>query len=85
MNWLTLILGALPAILTAVKAVETAIGSGNGATKKALVLSAIQAGATAAEGVPIPQVAAIGGLIDNVVAAFNASGVFPKTPAAPAA
>lgn len=79
MNWLAIILGALPSILTAVKSVETAIGSGNGASKKAIVISAIQAGAQASEGIPIPQVQAIGAIIDSVVTAFNKSGVFSKS------
>jgi hypothetical protein len=67
-----------PAIILGVQAAEAA-GVATGATgdqKAAAVLAGILAGARVAEGIPVPQVAAIAGLIDLTVSIFNALGVF---------
>lgn len=59
-----------PAVIAGVQQAE-AVG-GSGASKKQMVLTAIQAGAQIGEGLPSPNVSAISGLIDLVVSIFNA-------------
>jgi hypothetical protein len=74
----------LPFVLAGVIAVEQAIGSQPGATKKAVVLSSIDAAAKVGEQVPQTQVQGISALIDSVVAVLNSTGVFSKPPNPPA-
>jgi len=76
MKWLLLALQLLPGILQTVKAVEEAIGPGQGKTKKELVLGAVQAGARAAQQVPEEHVQAVSALVDQTVKILNDSGVF---------
>lgn len=78
-----MILTALPQILAVVKAVEEAVGAGNGKSKKALVMDAIAAGSKAGESIPIKQVATVSAVIDSIVSTFNASGVFNKVTPTP--
>jgi hypothetical protein len=75
-----------PLVIVGVQAAEQSTASG--ATKKQAVLDAIVAGSHVAEAIPVPQVAAIGGLIDLVVSIFNSLHIFghsTSTPAAPPA
>jgi hypothetical protein len=74
----------LPYILTAVTAVEQAMSNQPGATKKAMILSAIAAATQVGEQVPESHVKVISGLIDSVVASLNASGIFQHNTATPA-
>jgi len=67
-----------PYVHSAVQGVEAAIGSGNGATKKQLAVSAVIAAAHAGETVPVAQVQVISSLVDVVVSTLNALGVFGK-------
>jgi hypothetical protein len=74
-----------PAAIVGIQAAEAA-GLATGATgqqKAQAVLDGILAGARVAEGVPVPQVAAIAGLIDLCVSIFNALGVFNHHTATP--
>lgn len=80
MNALMLALRYLPLVLQAVAAVEGVFGSGQGATKKQLVMDSIAAAAKAAGQAPHKDVAVVGQLIDHVVGSLNASGVFAKHP-----
>ena len=78
----------LPSVISGVAAVEGVIGSGNGATKKALVLNAVTAAATVGEQVPEAHVAGISKLIDLVVATLNSTNLLgfghPANTVAPA-
>jgi hypothetical protein len=58
-------------VLAGISNVQQAIGPGNGATKKALVLAGITAAASVGEQVPETHVAAISALIDSTVAILN--------------
>lgn len=68
-----------PIVIAAVKEVETAVGAGNGADKKALVLAIVLAAVHAGETVPVAQVQAIASVIDLIVGVLNASGLLGKT------
>lgn len=65
-----------PYVLQAVMAVEAAIGSAPGATKKQVVLSAVDAAAKVGATVDQPTAAAIGATIDAAVTTLNATGIF---------
>jgi len=81
MKILAAILSYLPGVLAGVVAVEGAIKGAPGATKKAVVMSAIGAAAKAGENIPETHVQAISGMIDTIVTTLNQSGVFtPSTP-----
>lgn len=83
-NWLATILKFLPAVLTAVKAVEDTVDA-PGLTKRSIVVGLVTAGAAAAEKFPDSIVGEIGALTDVVVGLFNSSGVFThKSTAVPA-
>lgn len=77
---LTMALTHLPTVLAAVKGVEDTLGSGNGETKKELVLNCLTAAAAAGETSTAPAVQAISTLVDLTVATLNKSGVFKTTP-----
>lgn len=79
------ILGFFPYILQGIMAVEAALKGAPGATKKAVVLSAIQAGAQVGETVPQPVIDGVSKLIDSTVTALNASGLLGAAVAPPAA
>ena len=81
MQWLMLIVRFLPDVLRAVIAVEQAIGSQPGATKKQVVLGAITAAAKVGGSVDEQHVSAISTLIDSTVGALNTAGVFGKAAA----
>lgn len=68
-----------PYALAGAQAVESAVGAGNGADKKTLVVAGILAGAHAGETIPVPQVQVIAGVVDTVVSVLNASGLLGKT------
>lgn len=68
-----------PYAIPAITEVESVIGTGNGATKKQMVVGAILALAHAGETVPAPQVQAISGIVDMLVSTMNGMGVFGKT------
>jgi len=65
----------LPHILNGVVAVESALGSGNGATKKQIILNAVVAAAQVGEGVPETHVQGISKVIDATVQVLNATGL----------
>lgn len=67
-----------PAALLAVKGVEDAVGSGNGATKKQIAVAAVLSVAHAGESVDAPTVQAIATVIDLVVNSLNLSGALGK-------
>lgn len=69
------LLGLLPNILAAVVNVENTVQA-SGSTKKAIVLSSIDAAAKVGEVVPNPMVAGISALVDQVVGVLNSSGIF---------
>ncbi len=73
MNWLVSVIKYLPFVIQGVISVETALQGASGATKKAVVLAAVQAGAAVGEAVPESHVAGISSLIDSTVAALNAT------------
>lgn len=75
MNILISLLSYLPYIIAGVQAVEKAVGSGNGATKKQLVLNAVQAAAQVSAQVPESHVAGISHLIDATVSSLNATNL----------
>lgn len=83
MKWLSIILIYFEPVLNAVIAVETALQSAPGASKKQLVLDAIASGAQAFEQIPEAHVQGIAALIDTIVGTLNKSGVFGHA-AAPA-
>ena len=66
----------LPYVLAGVQGVEVALSGAPGTTKKAAVLAAVDAAAKVGEQVPESHVQLISGLIDTVVSALNASGIF---------
>lgn len=72
------LLQSLPSILSAIMGVEAAVKA-PGATKKAIVLGAIQAAAQAGEGIPNGATQAISSVIDHAVTELNNSGVFTKS------
>jgi len=66
-----------PAVLQGVIGVEAAVAPDvPGQTKQQLVVNAIDAGAKAAEGVPIPEVQGIATLVDLFVQILNSAGLF---------
>jgi hypothetical protein len=81
MKWLLFALQILPAILEAIKAVEAALpGAGQGAAKKALIVSTVAASSLDEKSTPISpsdekSTAIIGKLIDTSVSILNAAGV----------
>ena len=79
MNWLALFMQYFPAVLQAVVAVEHAIGSQSGASKKQVVMSAVSAAAKVGAGVNEQHVQVISQLIDSTVTALNTAGVFGKS------
>lgn len=65
MNWLQIIqaiVSLLPSILTVIGDVENKVGSGNGATKKAIVMSVV-------DSAPPEVQSAVSSVVDKVVAA----------------
>jgi hypothetical protein len=68
----------LPATLAAVLAVEAAAHQLPGTTKLQTVVNVVLAASQAAEGVPVPGVAAIAGLANLLVSILNSTGVFNK-------
>ena len=78
------VLRFFPYILQGIMAVEAALKGQPGATKKAVVMAAITAGAQIGETVPQPVVDGVSKLVDGTVAALNASGLL-GTPATGAA
>lgn len=75
MKILAALFSYFPYILAGVQAVEAAVGAGNGATKKQLVLNAIIAAAQVGAQVPESHVAGISTLIDATVATLNATNL----------
>lgn len=71
-----------PTVMAGIVAAQQS--SADGATKKQAVIDGILAGAKAGETIPVPQVAAISGMIDLFVSIFKALGIFgkKKTPTA---
>jgi hypothetical protein len=67
-----------PYALAGAKAVESAVGAGNGSDKKTLVVSGILAAAHAGESVPVAQVQVISGIVETVVGVLNATGMLGK-------
>lgn len=67
-----------PAVREAVLGVEAVVGSGNGQTKKELVIGSVLAVVHAGEKAPDGAVPAISGLVDQFVSLFNAKGTFTK-------
>ena len=73
MKWLAVFKQYFPAVINGVVGVQKALKESPGATKKAVVLNAIMAGAKAGEQIPDAHVAGISALIDNVVTTLNAT------------
>lgn len=63
-----------PAVVAGVQAAE--VSGASGESKLTAVIDGIQKGSQVAEGIPVPSVAAIAGLVNLVVSIFNALGVF---------
>ena len=80
MKWLRLIqliLGIASQVVPIVKAVEEAVGAGNGVQKKELVTNLALAGVGIAAPFMKEEVAQVlPGMIDSTVAVLNATGVF---------
>lgn len=77
MNGLPQALKLFNSVMSSVVTVEQATAPVMpGPDKKALIFSVIQHAAKVGEVIPVPQVQMVSGLIDAIVAAFNASGVF---------
>lgn len=78
MTWITqlsTILNLLPAIITAIKAIEAAIpGQGQGEQKLAAIREILEAVSSQA-GALWPQIQAVIGIL---VGLFNRTGIFPK-------
>ena len=70
-----------PAVIAGVQAAE--VSGASGSNKKQAVLDGILAGAKLGENMPIPQVAAISGMIDMFVTIFNSLGLFKKSSPVP--
>lgn len=86
MKWLTMFLQYFPVVLSGVVGAQVALQNQSGATKKAVVLNAILAGAHAGEQIPEAHVAGISQLIDNVVTTLKATdttGLFKKSSPTP--
>ena len=82
MDWFTLVLKSLPAILAIVAQVEGLVtGQGSGPKKKAIVVDTVKSVAPAA-GVAtedIPKIGeAVGTVVDGMVETLNSNGVFKK-------
>lgn len=73
------ILSFFPYVLEGIMAVEKALAGSPGATKKAVVMAAISAGAQVGETVPQPVIEGVSKLVDGTVAALNASGLLGTT------
>jgi hypothetical protein len=74
------ILKYFPYVLQGIMAVESALKGAPGATKKAVVMAAIEAGAHVGQTVvEQPVVQGISNLIDTTVTALNASGLLGKS------
>lgn len=75
-----------PAAIAGIQAAEAGgqIVGAAGPSKLSAVLSGIAAGAQVGEAIPVPQVAAISGMINLFVSIFNALGIFKHAPAAAA-
>jgi hypothetical protein len=66
-----------PGLFTSVIAIEQAVGPAvPGASKKQILLDSVSVAAKIGEAIPIPQVALISGLIDQIVASLHTAGVF---------
>jgi len=76
--WFQFALQAMPTVLQLILAAEAAIGVGNGAAKKSLVVQTVTA-AGAASGASAANVALatgiVGSLVDTTVAGLNSAGV----------
>jgi hypothetical protein len=79
-KWLSIVWQYLPTVIAAVAAIEKALQGAPGATKKQLILDAIQAGAKQGETVPESHIAGVSALIDQVVGTLNATGFFSHPP-----
>jgi hypothetical protein len=79
------ILKYFPYVLQGIVAVEASLKGASGKDKKAVVMSAITAGAKVGQTVDQPVVEGISAMIDTTVTALNASGLLgkPATPASP--
>jgi hypothetical protein len=78
MNFLSEIMSALPAILGAVVGIEATVKA-PGATKKAIIMNSIDIAAKAGEGIPVPLVSIISGVIDSAVTELNKAGIFGRS------
>jgi hypothetical protein len=76
MKWLQMAMALfqlMPEIFKLIGEAETAIGAGNGALKKSLVMAPL-----AVAGAPADVTTKIGNLIDTVVSAKNTAAVLPQ-------
>lgn len=84
MKILTSIISLLPAILTAIVAIEQQFGNSvPGATKKQLVMQSIQIGAAIGETVDNKTVQGVSALVDNTVSFLNSNRVLGFAPSTP--
>ena len=72
LKWVQFALHILPVIVQVIKAAEDAIGSGNGAAKKALVMACLPAQ------LAVIDRASISEMVDAAVGAMNQAGVLKK-------
>jgi membrane-bound lytic murein transglycosylase B len=79
------LLALLPNILQAIIAVESVFGVGQGAAKKAMVMSTATASAEVGQVVSPKLVTAVASLIDSSVTTLKAAGVIATAPASPVA
>lgn len=79
MNWVVLSMQLFPYVLQSVMVVQQALQGQSGATKKAVVMSAVQAGAQlggVTGGSHDDHEKAVSALVDSTVATLNQTGVF---------
>ena len=76
-DWLKLIAQFFPAILQVVMAIEAAIPTATGATKKSVAMAIVNP--------PAAQAAGVSTAVDTLVTALNTTGVFANKTSAPAA
>ena len=67
----------VPYILSAIMQVEQAMAGAAGATKKALIMTAVEAASKAGEQVPEQHVQMVSGMIDSLVQALHERQIFP--------
>jgi hypothetical protein len=73
-----------PFVFNGAIAIQSAMPTAPGTTKKQILLSALSAGAAIGETIPEPHVQAVSALIDAVVTALKTTSLFGFAPSVPA-